>query len=273
MSVTPVIALVAEKGGVGKTTTAANIAAWLGREKPGAAGLRVLAIDTDTQGHLALALGALPPTDDELTLALAYVAAAQGVDLSQLRGMKLAETRTPGVTLLRGGEGLIEQRDTIYGAGADGEEWLGEIAAAFAPDFDAIVIDTPPTVGPMLLGALRAADLGLVVLKGDDPYSLPALHALRRHAEELDGAGPELALVAQAVIARRQVFQAIDGAIESEGATWLARVPHSVTLQHAALKGEPLVIGPRSGSAAGSALRDLADEAYELARTYAQEAR
>lgn len=267
---TPVLAFVAEKGGVGKTTTAANTAAWLAHERPGQPARRVLAIDTDTQGHLALALGAVPPSDDELTLALAYVAAAQGVDLDQLRSMKLAETRTPGVTLLRGGEGLIEQRDTIYGAGADGEEWLADIASAFAPDFDAIVIDTPPTVGPMLLGALRAADLGLVVLKGDDPYSLPAYQALRRHSEELNGSGPQLALVAQAVIARRQVFQAIDQSIEAQGLDWLARVPYSVTLQHAALKGQPLVIGPRSGSATGSALRDLADAAYDMALTNAE---
>ncbi len=51
-----VISVVSRKGGVGKTTTAANLAAGLALD-----GLRVLAVDADSQGHLSVALGVDAP--------------------------------------------------------------------------------------------------------------------------------------------------------------------------------------------------------------------
>lgn len=296
-----VIAIVAEKGGVGKTTTASNMAASLGRASPTRpAGLQVLAIDAEPQGQLALALGAAP--DQELEATVADALACADVDLpggdatfhAFFADHPLTATACENVTLLSGGEAITQARDRINGGGAAGEQWMRKATEFLAPHFDAIVIDTPPSVsGPLMLGALHAADLAITPLHANVGWSLPSLDNLIAHVAELGTAAPPLLPVAQAVDRRSTTWRQIDAAVQAEGqpggtlheaaqlialleprlrapAPWLAVVPQSKTIEHGSMRGQPITVGLRAGSIPGLAMRELAADAYLLASALAQ---
>lgn len=133
------IAVVNRKGGVGKTTTAANVAHALARD-----GYRVLALDLDPQGHLASALG----VDGR----------RPGIDGCLLRDAPLVEAVRPArdnLWLVPAGDDLAEveglsggpERGTRFARALTG---LGE-------DFDVAVVDAPPSARLLAANALLAA--------------------------------------------------------------------------------------------------------------------
>lgn len=290
-----VIAVVAEKGGVGKTTTASNIAAALGRATPARPdGLSVLAIDAEPQGQLALALGAEPDPVREATVADALACAAldRSGSLEPFYDFfgthPLSATSCENVVLLSGGEAITEARDQINGGGAAGERWMTQATDFLAPHFDAIVIDTPPSVsGPLMLGALYAADLAITPLHANVGWSLTSLDSLVGHVAQLGDDAPPLLPVAQAVDRRSTTWRQIDDVVRAEGSDgylehaselvatvvperrragpWLAVVPQSKTIEHGSMRGQPIVVGLRTGSLPGIAMRDLAADAYAIA--------
>lgn len=297
----PVIAVVAEKGGVGKSTVSANIAAWLGRPNlERQKGLRVLAIDAEIQGNLGVMLGALEPEDEEL----------EGVDEADLAdAMECAEldfqaksfthfeqhfatrpltaTKHENVTLLRGGDKLNEIRYKIGAAGPDGDQWLRIVCEFFGEFFDVIVIDTPPSLnGPLLLGALVAADLAVTPMDATEWMMPRALDKLTLHMEPLGQTAPPIVPIATQV-APRDSWDAVQAAVadladnalsqatefarqvvpekERDG-PWLAKVPLYSEIGKANARGIPLAVSRRQGSPAGLAFRAAADRAYVLAR-------
>lgn len=306
----PVIAVVAEKGGVGKTTVASNIAAALGKSTPARPdGLRVLAIDAEPQGQLAIALGATVNAETqerEGTLADAYecaeydqpevtadnprpIATAFPHFDRHFAEQPLTPTLCENVVVLTGDEDLVEARDQINGGGAAGEQWLRTICRYFSQYFDVIVIDTPPSVsGPLMLGALFAADLAVTSVHANQGFSIRSLDKLATHVGQLGEDAPPLVPVATAVEKRLLTWREINEAVSAEGqgdgylaeatelaetvlepkhrkGPWLALVPQDKTVKNTLTSGEPIVVGRRSGSIAGLALRRVADAAYTLA--------
>lgn len=148
-----VLAVATVKGGVGKTTTAVNLAAGLAHFK----GARVLLIDLDAQGHCSTSLmasrTAAHPTqtisdillsDDPLDVLDARVASGKdGLDL------------TPADPALAETEGRISQKI--------GKEALLRDALKYSrTHYDYIIIDSPPNKGNLTLNALFAADQVLI---------------------------------------------------------------------------------------------------------------
>ncbi len=121
------IAVALTKGGVGKTTTAVNLAAGLALR-----GQRVLLIDTDTQGQAAKALGCQPAGG---------LAELVNGSLPPDAAIQLARER---LWLLAGGRSLAGLKRDIARRDYGGEQTLSEALAPYDGLYDYVVVDTAP---------------------------------------------------------------------------------------------------------------------------------
>ena len=149
-----VVAIVNQKGGCGKTTTAVNLAAVMARDS-----VRTLLVDMDPQSHCAAGLG-VPDSRIERTIAEALLADAshrprRDEYLWEVgRNLHLAPSSV-SLSLLEAPNGPLASR-------FDRDRRLARVLAGWKDDFDWCVIDCPPTIGLLTFNALRAADLVLI---------------------------------------------------------------------------------------------------------------
>jgi len=161
--VTRRIAFVNEKGGSGKTTLVANVAAWLALRR----GRRVLGIDLDPQGQLGKCLGLDVRRSQRSALELVVTSVLDPASLDETPvtpragedPLPFVSTRIPGLDLVVANKALA-----LY-AGFDGDDddptarlrrHLARSPRARRYDF--LLMDAPPSFGPLTLNVLRAAD-------------------------------------------------------------------------------------------------------------------
>lgn len=152
-----IIAVVNQKGGVGKTTSTVNIAAALGEK-----GKNVLLLDIDPQGNATSGLGiskrGLSASSCELLLGVngagEKVTAADCIIKTEFKGLSII----PSSIDLAGTEVRLVDLPRR-------EARLREAIAAVRNDFDFILIDCPPSLGLITLNALVAADTFLVPIQ------------------------------------------------------------------------------------------------------------
>src|SRR3954451_4250994 len=172
-----VYALANQKGGVGKTTTTINLAACLAE-----AGERTLVVDLDPQANATSGLGERANGSSSLDL-------LDGISLDRLA----KPTRFPRLDLvpskpeLAGAAVELSRRD-------DGERYLAESLAGAGEDSAFVFVDCPPSLGPLTVNALAAADRVLVPVQAEY-YALEGLSQLLRSVDIIKARlNPQLAI-------------------------------------------------------------------------------
>jgi chromosome partitioning protein len=242
-----VYALANQKGGVGKTTTAINLAACLAE-----AGERSLLVDLDPQANATSGLGERANGSSSVDL-------LDGVPLSELA----EPTRFPRLE-------LVPARPELAGAAVelarrpDGERYLADALAEAAAKYAFVFVDCPPSLGPLTVNALAAADRVLVPVQAEY-YALEGLAQLVGSVDLVRARlNPRLALggVLLTMVDRRTRLAAdVSDEVRRHFGHLVFRtaVPRSVRLAEAPSHGLPVTVYDR-GSAGADAYWKVAME-------------
>jgi chromosome partitioning protein len=226
-----IISISNQKGGVGKTTTAVNLAASLA-----VAEQRVLMVDLDPQGNATSGVGLTVNDATVYEFMLGAIDAREAIHKTAIGFMDVipADRRLSGAEVE-----LVSETER--------EHFLARVLRPLRDNYDYIVIDTPPSLGLLTLNALTAADSVLIPIQCEY-YALEGLSQLLSTVQLVQrGLNPDLRLegVLLTMFDRRLRLsnQVADEAIDFFGETvYETKIPRNVRLSEAPSFGKPILL-------------------------------
>jgi chromosome partitioning protein len=252
-----IIAIANQKGGVGKTTTAINLAGSLAEQ-----GFRVLCVDMDPQSNLSVGLG-LNPRNIERSMADVLVEPDVSIDDI------IVPTQTAGVDVAPSTIDLSATENVLFSAIGREQTLREALDSPAARAYDYVLIDCPPTLGLLTLNALVAAD-GVIIPVQTQYYALKGFSALMNVITQIrtKGLNPRLRVLGllatfydgRTILGRDMLQEMRD---MGEHHIFENMIRQTVRLGEAPLVGRP-VTSYASNTEAARAYRGLAREVIEL---------
>ncbi len=253
-----IISVANQKGGVGKTTTTVNLAAWLG-----AMGQKILLVDIDPQGNATSGFGINKRSLVQSSYDL-LIGTVQAEDV-------ILSTSFPGVDVLPSNIALAGAEIEIVEL-EDRAMRLKKALAPIKPLYDFLLIDCPPSLGLITLNALAASDTILVPIQCEY-YALEGLSQListirqvkRLYNPTLDLEGVLLTMYDGRLNLTMQVVAEVKKFFPQK--VYQTTVPRNVRLSEAPSYGQPVLYFDRN-SKGSAAYGKLAEEFLEKNRGF-----
>lgn len=248
----PIVGVINQKGGVGKTTTAINLAAALAETR------RVLLVDMDPQANASSGVGVRGAERTIYDVLIGELSARRAITDTEFEGLKVL----PASMELSGAAIELD-------ASTENLRLLTKALIGVRPNFDFIVVDAPPSLGALTLNALVAAD-HLVIPLQTEYYALEGIAGMMETTERLRGSlNPNLNILGILLTMsdnRTRLSQEVEENVRRHfgDLVFTSVIPRNVRLAEAPSYGQPIyAYAPTSSGAL--AYRGLAEEVIRRA--------
>ncbi len=243
----PIVGVINQKGGVGKTTSAINLAAALAETR------RVLLVDMDPQANASSGVGVRGAERTIYDVLIGEMSARRAITDTDIPNLKVL----PASVELSGAAIELD-------ASAGSMRLLAKALIGVRPNFDFIILDAPPSIGALTLNALVAADHLIIPLQ-TEYYALEGIAGMMDTVERLRGSlNPDLNILGILLTmydSRTRLSQEVEENVRKHFAelVFAAVIPRNVRLAEAPSFGQPIYAYAPTSSGA-QAYRQLSEE-------------